>query len=120
MPLDWRLAARARASREKGTAAPEMDTLSLLQLLTIYAWFPLAALLAIVLLMARFYQNLTGENTRYRFFVLPMVIFGLASAYYASIDRALGDPLGDVLLFLGGAALLYLCVNLYRQMTAGR
>ena len=97
-----------------------MDTLSLNQLLTIFSWFPLTVLLSIMLLIARFYQNLSGEKTRYYLFFIPMVIFGLAFAHYASIDQTFGNPEGDFLLFLGGATLVILCMNLYRKMTAGR
>jgi Flp pilus assembly protein TadB len=97
-----------------------MSALNLNQLLMIYVWFPLAVLLAIMLLVARFYQNLTGESTRYYLFGVPIVLFGLASAHYANIDQVIGDPTGDLLLFLGGTVLIILCVVLYRQMTTGR
>ncbi len=92
----------------------------LVQFLTIYAWFPLAVLLAILLMVARFYQNLTGERTRYALYSLPIVLFGLAAAQYARMTRTSGEPIADLLLALGGAILLWLCVSLYRRMTAGR
>lgn len=97
-----------------------MDMWSPNQILTIYLWFPLAVLLSVLLLIARFYQNLTGENMRYPLFVVPILLFGLASAHYANIDQVVGDPLGDLLWFAGGGALLFLSLALYRQMTAGR
>jgi Na+/H+ antiporter NhaC len=92
----------------------------MIQFLMIYAWFPLAVLLAILLMVARFYQNLTGEQTRYALYGLPIILFGLGAAEYARIARASGDPVADLLLALGGGILLWLCVTLYRRMTAGR
>jgi len=53
-----------------------MDVARLNQVLAIFAWFPLAVLLAIVLLIARFYQRLTGENTRYPLYAAPILLFG--------------------------------------------
>jgi len=97
-----------------------MDVARLNQVLAIFAWFPLAVLLAIVLLIARFYQRLTGENTRYPLYAAPILLFGLAAADYAIAGRSGGTPLGDGLMFAGGAILLALCLSLYRQMTAGR
>ncbi len=97
-----------------------MNTLNLNQVLLIYAWFPLAALLSVILLIARFYQNQAGENTRYPAFAAPIVLYGLAAAHYAHINRVMGDPVGDVLMFAGGVILTVLCIALYRRMTAGR
>jgi hypothetical protein len=97
-----------------------MDTVTVNQLLTIFAWFPLAALLSIMLLIGRFYQNLTGENTRYTAFVVPIILFAVAAAHYASTNRVMGSMLGDLLLFVGGIVLIGLCAMLYRQMTVGR
>ena len=97
-----------------------MDTLNFNQVLTVYAWFPLAVLLSIMVLIARFYQNLSGEKTYYYLFAVPIILFGVAFAYYASIDQVFGDPLGDFLLFLGGVILLAMSLMLYRQMTTGR
>ncbi len=96
----------------------ELSTFS--QIFTIYGWFPLAVLLTIVLLVGRFYQNLTGENTRYKLFAVPIVLFGVASASYASANRVVGVLAGDLLLAAGGLVLSLLCMRLYRQMTAGR
>jgi hypothetical protein len=97
-----------------------MGTLNLNQILLIYTWFPLAALLAIILLIARFYQNQAHESTRYPLFALPVVLFGLAAAHYANLNLVTGDAVGDLLMFTGGVVLAVLCVALYRQMTAGR
>jgi hypothetical protein len=97
-----------------------MNAITAHQILTIISWFVLAALLAFMLLIGRFYQNVTGERTRYWIFSIPIVLFGLASARYAFIDRVSGDVLGDLLLFGGGLVLAGMCIYLYNLMTAGR
>jgi hypothetical protein len=97
-----------------------MTTISLHQALTIFSWFALAVLLVILLLIARFYENMSGEKTRFWLFGAPIVIFGMASARYAFIDRMTGDLLGDVLWMLGGIVLAGMCILLYNLMTSGR
>jgi len=97
-----------------------MTTLSAHQGLTIFAWFVLTSLLTILLLIARFYQNVSGERTYYWTFGLPIIIFGAASARYAFLDRIGGDPLGDMLSLAGGLLLAGICIYLYNLMTAGR
>lgn len=97
-----------------------MDLSTVNQILQIFSWFPLAALLSILLLIARFYQNLTGEATRFSLFAVPIVLFGMAVVHYASIDQVMGSAPGDILMFFGGLVLMTLCFSLYRQMTMGR
>ncbi|MHB8624917.1 MAG: hypothetical protein ACYDBJ_03630 [Aggregatilineales bacterium] len=95
-------------------------TITLDQALTIYIWFLLAIVLGILLLIARFYQRIAHEQTYYPAFVVPIVLFGLASARDASINQIGGDPLADGLWFVGGVALIGLCMYLYHLMTMGR
>jgi hypothetical protein len=97
-----------------------METASLVQLLSIVAWFPVAVLLALFMLIARFYQKQTGELTYFPLFGVPIVCFGLAAAQEARTNQIFSDPIGDVLLFAGGVILVVLCVLLYRKMTSGR
>ena len=97
-----------------------MNALTAHQLLTIFAWFLVTILLAFLLLIARFYENVSQERTHYWMFGLPVIVFGLASARYAFINQSAGDLLGDGLWFVGGVILAGLCVYLYRLMTAGR
>lgn len=97
-----------------------MDGLALHQLLTIYLWFPLAVLLGILLMIARFYQNISGERTRYSLFAVPIVLFALAIGRYASVNQTFDDIPGDFLLCVAGLSTLVLVTRLYRQMTAGR
>ena len=87
------------------------------QILTIFSWFVLTVLIAFLLLIARFYQNVSGERTHFWGFIVPIIFFGLASARYAFIDQISGDLFGDMLLFIGGVTLGGLCLWLYRLMT---
>lgn len=97
-----------------------MTPAELSQLLMLYTWFALAALLFFLALIARFYEKFSGEITRYRWFIVPAALFGIATVRYASIDRIAGDWVGDVLMGVGGIVLLALAAALYRQMTVGR
>src|SRR4051812_30317051 len=97
-----------------------MTAISAHQALTIFSWFALTVLLTILLLIARFYQTVSGERTHYWAFSLPIVIFGAASARYAFVNGSGGDALGDLLWFAGGLLLAAMCICLYNVMTAGR
>jgi hypothetical protein len=90
------------------------------QILLLYSWFPLAAILAIVLLIARFYQRFSGERTYYLLYLIPLVFFGLGMVRYASLDRINGDTLADLMLGVAGVFLIGLSFWLYILMTNGR
>ncbi len=92
-----------------------MSTESFSQLLTLYSWFPLAALLFFLLLIARLYERFSGEKTRYRLFVIPIVLFGIHTVYQT--NQASGDSfIMGLLPAVGGLLLIGLCVQLYRKM----
>lgn len=93
-----------------------MNSLSLNQFLMLYMWFPLTTLLFFLLLIARFYGKFSGEKTRARLFVLPVILFGVGAVRYASVDQVTGDALGDVLFGAAGLTLIGLCYILYRLM----
>ncbi len=90
------------------------------QAFTIISWFAVAILLTILLLIARFYENVSGERTYFWLFGAPIVLWGVASARYAFLGQVSGDPLGDGLWLVGGLLLAGLCIYLYNLMTAGR
>ncbi len=90
------------------------------QILLLYIWFPLAAVIAILLLIARFYESFSGDRTFYLLYLLPLVLFGAGAVRYASIDQIAGDVPGDVLTGTGGIILTGLSLWLYHQMTSGR
>lgn len=97
-----------------------MNDFSLHQLLSIYIWFGLSALLFLLALIARFYERLSGEHTYYRLLAVPAVLFSVALLRLAGLDRLVGDTWGDVLLLVGGASLTALCLHVYHLMTSGR
>ncbi len=97
-----------------------MTAISLNQILLLYIWFPLAVVIAIMMLIARFYQNFSGDQTYYPLYLIPLVLFGVAAVRYASLNQISGDWLGDALSGVGGSVLIILSVLLYHRMTTGR
>lgn len=93
-----------------------MTSVSLNQFLVLYAWFPLAALLLFMMLIARFYEQFSGQRTFFRFFPIPVVLFGAAAVRYASINQTHDDQIGAVLMAAAGLLLIALSGNLYRVM----
>src|SRR5260221_13053955 len=89
------------------------------QVLTILSWFAITIILVLLLLIARFYQNVSGERTHFWVFSLPIILFGLAAARYSFVDQLNGDVLGDLLWLLGGLLLAGICIFLYNGMAAG-
>jgi hypothetical protein len=96
-----------------------LSILSLSQVFSLFVWFPLVALLAIYLLIARFYQRFSGVKTRFWWYTLPMFFFGASSVRYASVDQLAQDTWGDAFLLLGGLNLLVLSTWLYWHMMNG-
>jgi hypothetical protein len=97
-----------------------MSAVSISQFLMLYAWFPLSILLIFLLLIARFYGRTSGERMYFGWFVVPVILFGAATARYSSLNRIAGDSLGDVLFAGAGAFLIVMCVFLYHVMTRDR
>jgi hypothetical protein len=91
-------------------------SLSISQALALYTWFPLAGLLLIMLMIARFYERFSGRSTHYRLYLLPLIAFAVAAVRYADRDRITGDLIGDTAMIVGGAALLALALWLYWRM----
>lgn len=96
-----------------------MSELGLYQALMIFAWFPLAFTLAMLMLVARFYERFSGTRTYWPLFGLPLV--GYAAAYVR--EAAIGipaDPLADVLQMLSGVVLAVLSARLALYMLRHR
>lgn len=93
-----------------------MIALSPSQFLALYTWFPLAVLLFIVLLVARFYERSSAIRTYYQGFMLPIVAFGVAAVRNAADDSMMGDVLADLALLIAGVSLSILCLMLYWRM----
>jgi membrane-associated phospholipid phosphatase len=97
-----------------------MTAISLSQLLTLYSWFVLTAVLAFLILIARFYQKFSRVRMYFRLFFIPVLLFGAAAVRYANIDRVAHDPYADLLTASGGVLLALLCAYVYYRMMAGR
>jgi len=89
--------------------------------LTLYNWGAVAVLLIFQFLIARFYEKKSGQRSYYAVFVIPAVLFLVASARYAFwVNDLAGDVWGDSLLFVGGGILITLSALLFRLMMGGR
>ncbi len=97
-----------------------MSAISISQILFLVFWFVFAFLIFILALIARFYEESSGQSTYYRLYAIPVLAMGGASVRYVNIRRWGDDWLADLLGFVGGVILLGLCLHLYRQMTNGR
>lgn len=97
-----------------------MNTISVSQILLLAFWFLFAFLVYILALIARFYEASSGQATYYRYYAVPIVAQGLATARYLVVHRWARDTVGDLLSLVGGLVLMVLCVHLYRQMTNRR
>ena len=93
-----------------------MTSISLNQLLVIYAWFPLAVLILFAFLIARFYEKFSNKRTYFRGYLITLLLFAISAVRYASIDSAIGDPLGDTLTGIAGLMLAILGIRLYWLM----
>ncbi len=94
-----------------------MDTVSSLhQFLVLYTWFPLTVLLAVMLLIARFYQKFSGEETYYWLYLLAIILFGALFVRIASVEFGFVDLLTNLLSAIVGILMLFLSLLLYFRM----
>ena len=94
-----------------------MDWIIINQFLLVTMWFALAGLIFLLALIARFYEGQTKVPTYYRYYIIPVITYGIGTARYASISQWGGDLVGDALMSISGMFLLFQCYFLYRQMT---
>lgn len=90
-----------------------MSSEGLSQLLTLYVWFPLAAFLFFLLLIARLYEKFSGERTYFRWFVLPIFLFGVSAVFQTRTQDSAALALVPA---AGGILLIALAYYLYRKM----
>lgn len=93
-----------------------MVPLSLSQFFALYTWFPLALILFILMLIARFYEKSSGERTFFRLLIVPIIAFGFAAVRYAANDQIVGDWLADAALLLAGLMLTGMLFLVYWHM----
>lgn len=65
-----------------------MSSESVSQILTLYSWFPFAALLSFLLLIARFYSRFSHKRTWYWLYLVPLVSGGVVIIDTASPARS--------------------------------
>lgn len=97
-----------------------MNAVNVSQAALLIFWFMLAMLIFVLALIARFYEHNGGRVTYYRWYAVPVMMIGIASVRYVSLNQWGGDIAADSLMFAGGSVLLGLCLRLYYSMTSGR
>jgi hypothetical protein len=96
--------------------------------LTLYFWIAAAAIIWILIGIARFYQIKHAElysgsskhRTYYALFCAPLLLFLFAAGRYAWYGDLAGDLLSDLALAVGGVVLSVSSYYLYRLMTGRR
>jgi len=97
-----------------------MGSITIHQIVTLYVWLGVSALLVLLALIARFYEHLSGERTHYLLFALAIALLAGASIRQTVRDQLTGDALADLLAAAGGAIMGALCIHIYRLMIRGR
>ena len=86
-----------------------------------YTWIIIGVLLFFLWRIARFYEQASGERVGHSFLLLPSGLLAAGAIWYLSKDvDFVGEPVGDLLLFVGGLLLLFFGSRLERLMTGER
>ena len=92
-----------------------MSAESFSQLLTLYSWFPLTALLFFLMVIAHFDKLFAGFVANDTANDFTVILFGIHAVYQT--NRASADTfIMGLLPATGGLTLIGLCVQLYRKM----
>jgi len=90
-------------------------------ILTIYSWAGIGALIVFLGRIAYFYEKTSGQRTNYYFLILPALLLAFGIVWYLAYTvEFTGWPIGDVLLFGGGALLSVFGFRLQEFMTGER
>jgi len=95
-----------------------VSSVSLHQFLTLYSWFPLAALLLFLLLIARFYARFSNQRTYHWLYLVPIIGAGLVVIRSASPHTPMEDQILVFTSLVSGLLLIGLVVRLGRLMLA--
>ena len=96
-----------------------METIK--QVLAIYAWAAIGALIVFLWRIASFYAKTSGQRVGHYLLILPMLLLAAGAIWYlTSGAEFIGQPIGDLLLFGGGVSLYLFGVRLQDLMTGGR
>jgi hypothetical protein len=97
------------------------DLQSLLgNLLALYTWGGVSALLFFLFVIARFFERKSGRKSYYPLFLLPIVLFLGSVVRYVSVGGFVGDAWGDLGRVIGGLLVCGLGYSLLHLMTGGR
>ncbi len=90
-------------------------------ILIVYTWLGVGVLISFLGRIAYFYEKTSGQSTGYYFLVFPTVILMVGAGWYLvhNVDFT-GEPMGDVLLLLGGGLLSFFGARLEKIMTGER
>ena len=88
------------------------------QVLTVYSWLIIGALLFVLWRIAAFYEDASGHRVGARFLLLPGALLVAGVIWYLRYDcDFVGRPVGDLLLFAGGTLLMLFGSRLQKLMT---
>ncbi|MEA3377811.1 MAG: hypothetical protein U9R72_16610 [Chloroflexota bacterium] len=91
------------------------------QILAVYTWILIGALLFFLWRIAGFYEKASGQRVSHQFVLVPGVLLLGGAALYVRYDvDFVGHPAGDLLLFSGGVLLFLFSSRLARLMTGER
>jgi cbb3-type cytochrome oxidase subunit 3 len=90
-------------------------------ILAIYSWAAIGLLLVFLGRIAYFYEKTSRQQTGYYLLVLPGLLLIAGVVWYLRQNAEFtGEPIGDLLLFSGGALLCLFGVRLKEFMTGER
>src|SRR5512134_2788526 len=90
-------------------------------LLTVYTWVIVCILLFFLFAIARFYERKSGRQSFYASFLLPIILFAIATARYIPLAPAIvGDLWADLLRFAAGTLVGGFGLLLLRLMMGSR
>jgi len=95
-----------------------VSSVSLHQFLTLYSWFPLAALLLFLLLIARFYARFSGQRTYHWLYLVPIIGAGIVVVRSTNMREPSEDMFLVATSLISGMLLIVLVIRLARLMLA--
>lgn len=91
------------------------------QILAVYTWVIIGALLFFLWRIAGFYEKASGQRVGHRFVLIPSILLLGGAAWYVGYDvDFVGHPTADLLLFTGGVLLFLFSSRLAKLMTGER
>lgn len=90
-------------------------------ILAIYSWGVIGVLLVFLWRIAYFYEETSGQRVPHYALVFPSLLLVASVVWYLIRDvEFTGQPIGDLLLFVGGVLLLAFGSRLQELMTGER